>query len=64
MLKTLLSNMLKLGLFQISLAAKAQRIGHLPSENEIYKVLKSPKFLFGTLIPTVSKREGQVINPL
>jgi hypothetical protein len=33
-------------------------------ENEEWKVLKSLPFLFGNLIPTVSKSEGQVIKPL
>jgi hypothetical protein len=41
MLKTLLPNMLTLGLLQISLAAKAQTAGHLLRENEARKVLKS-----------------------
>jgi hypothetical protein len=55
--------MLTLGLLQISLAAKAQRTeGHLLRGNEVWKVLKSLKFLFGNLIPTVSNKEGQVIN--
>jgi hypothetical protein len=57
--------MLTLGLLQITLIANAQRQeGHLFRENEVWKVLKSLKFLFGTLIPTVSKSEGQVIKPL
>jgi hypothetical protein len=65
MSKGLVSNMLTLGLLQISLAAKAQRTeGNLLRENAVWKVLKSVKFLFGTLIPTVSKSEGQVIRLL
>jgi hypothetical protein len=56
--------MLTLGPLQISLAAKTQRTGHLVRGNEVWKVLKSLKFLFGTLIPTVSNSEGQVIKPL
>jgi hypothetical protein len=42
--------MLTLGLLQISLAAKAQRTGHLLHGNEVWKVLKSLS-LFRTLIP-------------
>jgi hypothetical protein len=42
------------------MAAKAQRTGHLLRENEVWKVLKSHKFMFGALIPTVSNSEGQV----
>jgi hypothetical protein len=56
--------MLTFGLLQISLAAKAQRTGHLLREHVVWKVLKSLKFLFGTLILTVSNSEGQVIKPL
>jgi hypothetical protein len=57
--------MLTLGLLQFSLAAKVQRTeGHLLRGNEVWKILKSPKFLFGTLIPRVSNSEGQVIKPL
>jgi hypothetical protein len=52
--------MLTLGLLQISPAEKAQQTGHLLLENEVQKVLKSLKFLFGTLIPTVSKSKGHV----
>jgi hypothetical protein len=41
MLKSL-SNLLMLGLLQMSLAAKTQRTeGHLLRENEVWKVLKS-----------------------
>jgi hypothetical protein len=47
MLKVLLSNMLTLGLLQISLATKAQQIqGHLLDENQLWKVLKSLKLTF------------------
>jgi hypothetical protein len=48
----------------ILMAAKAQRTGHLLRENELWKVLKSHKFMFGALIPTVSNSEGQVIRLL
>jgi hypothetical protein len=44
MLKGLLSNMLTLGLLQMSLAAKEQRTGHLLRGNEVRKVLKSLSF--------------------
>jgi hypothetical protein len=61
----MLSDMLTLGLLKISFAAKAQRTeGHLLRKNEVWKVLKSLKFLSGILTPTVSNSKGQVIKPL
>jgi hypothetical protein len=47
--------MLILGLLQITLAAKAQRTeGYLLRRNEVWKVLKSLKSLFETLIPMIT----------
>jgi hypothetical protein len=61
-----LSNLLTRSLLSMLLTANAQRQeGHLLHENEVYKESNEvSKFLFGSLMPTVSKSEGQVTKPL
>lgn len=64
MLKSWLSNILTISLVQIILAAETQQ-----TDGRFYIKMKrgkyrSLKFLLRTLIPTFSKNQGKITNPL